>query len=102
MPGEFSITQKHPVTSEPPLSGASQKQDSKSSPSRTSSLLDAAKRKLSLSSSKDKDILPSSEEEYQKLKQKEAEKQRRKEEYEKRGLGDKVVFGSGSGMQMNG
>jgi len=64
------------------------------------SALDKARRKLS-PSGKDKDVLPGSEEEYEKLKKKEAEMQKKMELYEQYKLGSKVHFGHG-GMQMNG
>lgn len=51
-------------------------------------------------SSKDRDPLAGSEEEFEKMKKEEAEAQRRKEEYEKYNLGKKGL-GKG-GMQMNG
>lgn len=70
-----------------------------SSKSPIMSAIDKVKDKLS--GSKDKDVLPSSEAEFDRLREKEREKERRKQEYERLGLADKTKFGQG-GMQMGG
>ena len=70
-----------------------------SSRSPIMSVIDKVKDKLS--GSKDKDVLPSSSAEFDRLREKEREKERRNQEYERLGLADKTKFGQG-GMQMGG